>query len=452
MAVSSGPKIINDGLVFYFDTENPRSWRGKPITNLIGPSYANVYHPSNKPASGAAHSNSYAITNEIEPPVPGIDVYKAADTTSDTQTIRFSMRLDMDAAWLNYDTTYTWSYYIYIPKEFQNRLTNTTSIGLFQNTAGSDWHYFRGYEPTYNYYSAGSILDSYTTFDVTKTGEWQRVSVTFTPLSANVQIAENGGNDNNKWAAGYHRVNFLYGTSNDAIRIPYHFYVAGGQVIEGSVDAPFAIDSRGTTESIVDLTNNNTLTPVNLTYDADTFYFPGNGSTASAIRSNKTRTTLFTDPNIYSYEVICKRNGVGSTTTIVIGNQGYNCGILMNTAGQFVASAWYSTAPWTVASPYPTTSVVANDTWAHVVMTFNKNGFERIYLNGVLQGSLDVSGFNTSAGGNWYGSGTILVVGGDNFAAYSFPGEVAIARMYDKELTADEIKANFESVRQRFGI
>lgn len=458
MACFSGPEIVNDGLVFAYDMSNSeKSWFGRPTTNLIGPNNdsTNIYMPSNRPYSGLPHSQSGNITTEVPPPIPGQTVYKIIDDAVDTQNARYSIRVDMTNTWIDYDKTYIWSCFVWLPQEYAGRWTGTFTRGIYQNTSGTDWHGTRGYDVTYNYYSAGSILSSgpygiSSGIDRTKLNQWQRIWSVFTPLTANIQLPQNSGNDNNKWVAGFMRVDISNAVNGGT---PYHLYLSGGQIEEGNFVTDFVTNSRDVTDSIKDLTNNNVLTPSNLSYDDyDTFSFPGNGIVASAIRSNKTRTTLFTDPNIYSYEVVCKRNGVGSTATIVIGNQGYNSGILMTTAGQFVASAWYSTAPWTVATPYPTTSVVANDTWAHVVMTFNKNGFERIYLNGVLQGSLDVSGFNTSAGGNWYGSGSILVVGGDNFAAYSFSGTIAVAKMYNKELTDAEIKQNFEALRGRFGI
>ena len=40
MACSVGPKVANDGLVFYMDSSNTRrSWRGKPTVNLIGSNF-----------------------------------------------------------------------------------------------------------------------------------------------------------------------------------------------------------------------------------------------------------------------------------------------------------------------------------------------------------------------------------------------------------------------------
>jgi hypothetical protein len=445
MAVSSGPKIVNTGLIFALDEQNQRSWRGKPITNLIGPSYANVFHPSNRPASGAAHANSYTITNEIEPPVPGIDVYKAADTTSDNQTIRFSMRLDMDAAWFNYDTTYTWSFFIYIPKEFQNRLTNTSLVQLYQNTNGNDWHSTRGYNSTFNFYGAGLIMDSFTTFDVTKTDEWQKVSVTFTPLSANIQLAENGGNDNNKWAAGYHRTNILYGTSNDAIRIPYHFYVAGGQVIEGNVDAPFAIDSRGTTESIVDISRNNfTATANNLSYtDDQSFEFDNSLNSKIQVLHN----SVLSPTEAISSEAWIWADSSQNNLYPYIWSKSSNLLHITQTPPFLIASN-INTAEvgGNVLRQVAVSSAINHSEWTHICATFYQ-GIGKVYKNGL---KIKETNFNTSSNIATYSNN--FIIGGNESTTRSFNGKIKYFRMYNRELTEDEVKNNFEATRQRFGI
>lgn len=463
MACISGKNIVQDGLVLSVDMANkPKSFFGRPTTNIIGPANdaTNIYMPSNRPYSGLPHSQAgnfnNNVTTEVPPPVTGQTVYKVMDDGFDTQPSRYSVRIDMRNTWIDYDKTYIWSAYVWLPSEFAGRWTGSLLAEVYQNSTGTDWHGVRGFSSQFNYYGAGNIetagpYGNQSSIDITKLDQWQRIWVAFTPLTANIQLPENGGNDNNFWVAGYMRVNI-----NSAINggTPFHLYMSAGQIEEGDFVTEFVQNSRAATDSIKDVTNNNVFTPLNLSFDdLDTFSFPGDGSTPSRLRSDKTRTTLLTDPNIFSYEVVCKRNGAGSTSVIVIGSQGFNNGILMNTNGSFVASSWYNlSGTWTAATPYPVTPAVANDTWAHVTMTFNKNGFQRIYLNGELRASLDVSNFTTLSSDNWRGETDLLEIGGGSFAPYCFPGTIAVAKMYDKELTAQEVKQNFEATRSRYGI
>jgi len=109
-----------------------------------------------------------------------------------------------------------------------------------------------------------------------------------------------------------------------------------------------------------------------------------------------------------------------------------------------------------------TTNIDSNSTifdinkWYHIVVTYDKtvtsgtNTF--IYINGAL----DASSTITTAG-NW-GDGTSrpFAIGSNvessvqNSSGWS--GQIDIARLYGKALTAGEVKENFEAHRGRFGV
>jgi alpha-tubulin suppressor-like RCC1 family protein len=84
------------------------------------------------------------------------------------------------------------------------------------------------------------------------------------------------------------------------------------------------------------------------------------------------------------------------------------------------------------------------DTWYHLVYTYNNSGTSRqIYINGVLQ---TLGTFGSSYGSN-YARGTDEFSIGNTYSPGSngnpMKGEIAVARMYTKVLTAEEIGVNY---------
>lgn len=178
------------------------------------------------------------------------------------------------------------------------------------------------------------------------------------------------------------------------------------------------------------------------------FTFDG---TNNYISTNRSLSSLSIG-DTYSFETVTKRSS-GAGGKIIWGWQGFNGGILNGGAYQFIASDWYSTGPgtWGVATATSTTAAQL-DVWYHVVMTFNAQGFMRIYVNGVNDGSTSVSGFTASSGNVWYTRTASIVFGGGPSSLYRYFGTIGLGRMYNRELTANEIKTNFDVLRDRYGI
>lgn len=90
-----------------------------------------------------------------------------------------------------------------------------------------------------------------------------------------------------------------------------------------------------------------------------------------------------------------------------------------------------------------------DNNWHHVVCTRNEDNAS-IYVDSVLRAS-------TSGGGTWSGSTTwsdmnISIGRNPNDSIYNLLGNIGIAKIYNKYLTAQEIKQNFNALRGRFGI
>lgn len=99
--------------------------------------------------------------------------------------------------------------------------------------------------------------------------------------------------------------------------------------------------------------------------------------------------------------------------------------------------------------------------YQHVVMTIDETNGMYIYVNSVLASDEQSANFSLSTiiGGHSFMSlGGNFRIGNLSFGAYvnastfTLNGRIAIARVYNKSLTAAEIKQNFEVQRGRFNI
>ena len=88
--------------------------------------------------------------------------------------------------------------------------------------------------------------------------------------------------------------------------------------------------------------------------------------------------------------------------------------------------------------------------WAHVVGVWNQEeGKSELYVNGQLQSTAAAEGEL----GHPYVNVPFIAIGGDlssgGHAEAAFPGDIAIARIYDKPLTADEVTALYDDIQSR---
>jgi len=93
---------------------------------------------------------------------------------------------------------------------------------------------------------------------------------------------------------------------------------------------------------------------------------------------------------------------------------------------------------------------IFDNQWHHLAFTRANSEPARIYVDGVLK----VSSVNT---GNWSGttiwSGMNIQIGNNpNDAYYNLLGNIAVAKMYKRALTASEILQNYNATKSRFGL
>jgi len=99
-----------------------------------------------------------------------------------------------------------------------------------------------------------------------------------------------------------------------------------------------------------------------------------------------------------------------------------------------------------------TSGTLALDTWHHSVLTYNGTGDDkaRLYMNGSLTGTSGASNGSFSETNDIRAGATRVLVGTQ--ASKRFVGGIAVFRIYDKTLDADEVRYNYSCERGAFGV
>jgi len=123
---------------------------------------------------------------------------------------------------------------------------------------------------------------------------------------------------------------------------------------------------------------------------------------------------------------------------------GWSLQLNVTTAGIAQMGVVY-TVPSTVGTGANGTSTLALNTWYYITGVWSAGSVGRIYVNGILEGSLAITGtsLRTSTNGWWIGSvSTTLFSSGYN----------AVAQVYNRVLSTDEINQNYNAQKSRFGL
>ena len=442
MTLSHGSKLVTQGLVFAYDMpESPsvfsKSWRGRPTTNYIwhqNPRLDSSYSSYVATSSGTwpqNHNDAITVYNKAN---SNISVYSNSGVTDWTNTFHAHWVLDPELGrpvviMRNYDggqwkaksmgvgktkadmglavgDTYTISWL-----QWTDNISRSAYVGLYSNNGTSN-NFWDGLQYAYN----------------TKVATWQRVHATYT-------VSNNG--------TTYSTSVYMYGQYGGAgvLKIADVQLEKGGPstFISGNSDAT---STRSTTTALLDWTGNNTITANSLTYNSDgTFQF--NGSTDYLTNSQN----------------IIKTTG-GWTVENWFKLDAVNSGSLYNFIGDssIVYNSWY----WTVyqsklalwnRSPggwYYGSTTIQSDTWYCAAIVCSDSGTQyQFYLNGIPEGGTHTTyTWNSAYAGLQMG----FIGRGDASNGRYFDGQLPSMKVYNRPLTAAEVKSNFEALRGRYGI
>lgn len=382
MALNHSPKIVTDGLVFYYDMNNTKKSNiGDTTTNLI---------TNGDFSSGLTSWSNYSISPTV------VTVYDFPTALGQPKQVAQCITLAALSGGGNYGgisrsvpvlttgTTYTLSAYV--------RSASGPMRISFSNQNGS------GDENNLSFtnYNIGS--------------NWTRVQRTAT---LNLQK------------------NTLY-IWNQTIANGV-FQLGDVQLEAKSTATTFTSSTRSNTQSIIDLTSVNTCTVSSLTFvDSQNFIFNGVNNyidlgTTIQLTNNFSLSVWHKNPNT---GYIIDQGNIDNDPTGCLEWTNYGLSLNANNlAGGATASASLNTSNWN-----------------NVVCTF-ASSVTNFYVNGEF-----IQTINT-AFSSFSPQGQILKIGRRAFNTSSiFSGTIGNVQIYNKVLSANEVRQNFNSLRGRYGI
>ena len=433
MSLGHNAKIVTDGLVFYYDMKNTKkSWKGKPTTNYAYQQNARIDNNYENYSSGDAtwdanHPKAIRVYNDNNTEITGYinrgvnsgnwQVTRHAHWQFDSELNRPVVVMeDFDAQWkakswntgktmtgmgLSYGDTYTISWL-----QWTDNIAKSVNAGLYGlNTSGV------------NYFNDGRTQEkSQTTAFNTKPYTWQRLYVTFTVSTT--------------WNLASTISCYMYGHYNTRNTIK----IADVQIETGYVSGFSKKETRTNTESILDMTGNNTITANSLTYNSDgsfefngTSGFLGTGVIPADFGMYDSEYTAIGMINVSDVE---GDNMIFGTPT-ALSREGLHLGIRSN---------YFYFGHYGADSNTSGTKLVEIDTWYHVAFVYDGTT-QYIYVNGNLEKSTNALSF----------LGTTEVRIARGVSSYTV-GNIPIAQIYNRALTDQEVKQNFNALRGRYGL
>jgi len=415
MSVLSSPSIVTNGLIFNYDMNNINSYRSPPLRNVL----------TEITPRGQGDSATYKFSNGTESVyIPNLDFisncpymdmyndYNGGSNNCCPSPFGYGQGLSVSGS-----TEYTYA----IVYKSVNGYTNP--------------NYMYHYE-----YNGGTYITEYGVFYTNGTysgsarhlgDDWYWASAKFT-TNANCNLFYTGA-----WMYEYARYNRLY--------------IAKAMIVQGDYTNmhprlwPELATTVSNTQAIYDLTGNNTVTVNSLTYATDgSFSFNGSSSYLTIPNNTAFDTQAFTMES-WSNPTTTNQNGFLFEKGTV--NTQYSN--FYNSDGTFYFRTIGLSPPGNTDLTFPTASYVTANAWNHIVCTY-ASGTKSIYVNGVFIASQ--SGFTGTISTNASGM-SIGVFGGETGArGYYFSGRIGVSRFYNRALSANEVRQNFNAVRGRFGL
>jgi hypothetical protein len=427
MSLNHSPKIVTDGLVFYYDmTNTKKSWKGKPTTNFAFSRSARIdssYSTYSATASGTwnqKHPDAIRVYNDAG---SEISAYVNTGVTDWTNTYHAIWTLDpdlkrpvvtmrdFDGQWkaksfglgqtmtsmgLVAGNTYSISWL-----QWTDDIAKSANAGLYGLNTGGTNGFHDGL--------SNSIGTSYNTL----THTWQRVYATFT-VSAS-------------WNMSASLTCYMYGQTIKRGTLQ----ITDVQIETGTASGFTKEQTRSNTQAILDLVGGNTITASSLTYSSNgTFSFDGTNNfittAVSGTTAGFTKEVFLRPTNISKDQMYFGNTSSTADYVRIVGSKAY---LSISAGGQQVLTH---------------SDTLVNNTTYHIVSTYDGARL-RIYVNGnVTEGTVinqPLASWGITRIGRW--------TDGDQ---RSFVGDIYLARAYNRALTADEVLQNFNATRSRYGV
>lgn len=405
MAIKPSPSVVTNGLAFYYDMGNIKSWKGFPTTNLNSLAGIGIYN--NVPAHVTA---TLATTGET---YLGAPVYRLTLTPT-------------TATGVSYLTA-----------------GNNPGIGVVTGGGGGLANRYTGHSiffrttvpmhtnPIWTHYSNIGGWQSSANYDRTSDG-WYRAFVTF--------YSSSGGSDGKYWA-----INPASATLNTPIVI----YWAAPFKEDSNVNtfvSPYVETSRSSTTSLLDMTGNNTIGISSLTYNSDGSFSFNNGSNWAQCTNNCGITgnitlSAFIKPNVYT--------GGEPHKTVICTDIGYPYGAKLMTYKNYARyGLWLGFSGTTSFEAFASGDINDNTNKMFTASWDMNAGTVKLYLNGTLQTT--ITGAPTSPVVLY--DGKISIGAEYHSVGNGFYGNIYTSMVYNRALSDAEVAQNFNALRRRFGL
>jgi hypothetical protein len=237
---------------------------------------------------------------------------------------------------------------------------------------------------------------------------------------------------------------YLYYSTDPAVDIYWnrpHCYLVNGS--EPSISQIIAGEQNVWMDATGSPTNMSAFNNPVLTRDTNGGYFDFNGSNTYFQGRDNTALNATTGLTMQAWV----NSDSNSQSGFIFEKGSVNTQYSMFLSGSYLIFRTYGTSVNDLA--VAVTSVCPTGTWALVTCTYDGSN-KRIYKNGTQVTSSAVTGtLSTNTGGAWigaYGGATPSVVN------YPWDGKIASVKVYNRALSATEIKNNFDSQRNRFNV
>jgi hypothetical protein len=394
MASFSGPEIPNSGLVFYYDIVNTqKSWKGRPVTNQFALPEVDVNGFSVQNSTFTRIRTGNYGNYEIQ---PSDYVWRYNISSNDCPYHGNDVTINAGQV-----ATFSFDYYV----------DNSTSNYPITN-------YLANFE--------GVVSGAFADITPSIKGVWKRATFSATAGSTGTcrMLLYPGACGGRLGDSGF----ILYRNPQVEFDAP------------GNNPSPFVAGTRSTTQAIIDLTGQNTITATSLTYASDgTFNF--NGSNSMTVPFNSTAFTFNNEQTI----IIWMKNQSPSGARRNPYDQAYaGAGTITHefdsNFNYYYGTGGGNNTPYTNLNS--SFSVVVGET-AMICFTRNTSTVS-CYKNGIFSNSMS----------NPYGSvvtGTNSITVGSGYAG-GFAGSIYSVQLYNRALSAAEVLQNFESQRDRYGL
>jgi hypothetical protein len=405
MGIHRGPNLIKEDLVFGYDTgygvsDNTTATRfypGKPISNSIN--------------GGADKAN--AVTN------PSLGSHGASVTT---EIISYGNRKNVFRIY----STNTSGYYMV---NQQSSIINTSGSVYtysfdYKKISGTNSSFSPSafYKNGYKSPDAGSAATSITDTIVDLEDGWKRLTRTYTST--------------------YSGYNFYRTNLNTDNTLDFEYLFDNFMVNEGT-PVPFVDSTRSNTASLIDLKKTTDIDVSNVSFDSTGQ--PDFDGAGDFIKASSTHSII---GDITLEAVFNEDSASAPHTTVICTDTGHQYGVkLMSYKNTNRYGLWLGFGSSSYVAMHAGT--LDNNTTYHLVGSWKRStGEVKIYLNGVLKSTLSTG--QTSAISL---NEAKIVIGADYHSlSYGLNGKVYVGKVYQKVLTDDEVKENFNAIKNRFNI